>query len=300
MANALRVDVPVALDEHLTHGVSMADVDRATQLSDSECQVVLFTALATRMAAARARAAELLLARYAGVVPHGSGLAREFGAHPEAVLSSAMDELRRSIGIPASLAWQRFAASMRVDFDAWHDGTGYDIDAIAGLSAAERGMLREVMRSRLTNALRPAEWRDMETAAALGDWPVLERIAESDDVEVRLRALRLLGDMDAAGDLVVSLLTGDSHERALFAAFDLVSQYRTTAVRNALIERVRRVDAYFIVAAMTLLENFCGCEDPWNERPALFEMQDEGVSSAKLRLLLARCGGESGTQLPGE
>ncbi len=77
-------------------------------------------------------------------------------------------------------------------------------------------------------------------------------------------------------------------EEAVLGALDLVSSHATAEVRAALIERVSKVDGTFINAAMVLLEVFGGVEDPWRERPFLFEVQEQGRRGERLQQLLAR------------
>ena len=62
-----------------------------------------------------------------------------------------------------SEAYQRFIASMTVDFDKWHDGTGYDLQALAELRGQDRQDVESLLLSRAGG-----DWRDKEALAAIG------------------------------------------------------------------------------------------------------------------------------------
>lgn len=56
----------------------------------------------------------------------------------------------------------RFEQSMHIDFEKWHDGIGYDLDALRAASDEERGRIEALLLRR-----RPPEWRDIEALALL-------------------------------------------------------------------------------------------------------------------------------------
>ena len=59
-------------------------------------------------------------------------------------------------------ALERFAASMAIGYDEWHDGIGYDLTALAEASQAERGAIESLLLPRAEQ-----DWRDVEALAAL-------------------------------------------------------------------------------------------------------------------------------------
>jgi hypothetical protein len=84
----------------------------------------------------------------------------------------------------APSAFQRFLDSTVLDFDRWHDGEGYDVSALAEMSAEERLKAGELMLG------RDMTWREIEVLEALDQsvgWQAIERaLEEGDDADVRL------------------------------------------------------------------------------------------------------------------
>ncbi|CAN5402091.1 hypothetical protein BH10PLA1_BH10PLA1_15420 [soil metagenome] len=59
-----------------------------------------------------------------------------------------------------SPAYDTFRKSMKLDFDAWKEGTGYDMDAFDGMTADEKTAVVKEILARGTE--EPLDWRDME------------------------------------------------------------------------------------------------------------------------------------------
>ncbi|MBN1998898.1 hypothetical protein JW935_15165 [candidate division KSB1 bacterium] len=63
-----------------------------------------------------------------------------------------------------SKAYQRFLDSMKIGFDQWHDGTGYDLETLGRLGPEERASIEELLIGNLKQA---GDWRDVEALAGL-------------------------------------------------------------------------------------------------------------------------------------
>lgn len=252
-----------------------------------ETRALLFAHLANSKAAVRARAADGLLKLYA-TRRHRGGLARDFGSDPEAILTRYLDELRELIGEPRSEAWTRFVSSLEMNLDAWRDGTGYDLAALAAMNDLERGAIREMIATRLANKNRSADWRDLEAASALELKGSIALRADDDDPRTRLRAKEALGDSESVIAEICDTIANSRDADAVSKALDHVTNYPTDAVKQAVITRVRRVDSQFIYASMVMLEVFGGVEDAFAERPFLFQVQEQGKDGELMDQLIAR------------
>ncbi|MBX3112351.1 MAG: hypothetical protein KF857_10120 [Fimbriimonadaceae bacterium] len=85
-----------------------------------------------------------------------------------------------------SAAFKRFRDSMVMDYEKWHDGTGYDLDAIAEFDDQDRRDCEAVLVPRAGQ-----DWRDLEALERLGTPKAVEailRVRQSPDPETRLRA----------------------------------------------------------------------------------------------------------------
>lgn len=259
----------------------------AIEAPSPESRALLFANLANRVAAVRAKAAEWLLKQYA-TRRHRGGLARDFGSEPEGILMRQLDELRELIDEPKSEAWTRFVSSLEMDQDSWRDGTGYDIAALAEMKEIERGAIREMIATRLSNKNRRADWRDLEAAQALELKDAIAGRADDDDPKTRIRVKEALGETDALVAELCDTIANSNEPDAVSRALDHVSNYPTDALKQAVITRVRKVDGQFIWASMVLLEVFAGVEDAFAERPFLFEVQEEGGNGPLMERLFGR------------
>jgi hypothetical protein len=250
----------------------------------------LFAGLAASRAAWRVRAAEGLLKLFSKERSPQATLARPFGKSVDAILTPAMDELRALIDIPRSDAWAAFVASTPMDFDAWHDGRGFDLDALARMPEIEQNLVRQWLHTKLRDRQRQIELRELEAAAALGETDLLTTLTRHADPDVRLRAKELLKKPDDVANQVCRTLERSRSEDEVLRVLDLVSSYATPAVKAALTKRVRKVDTTFINSAMVLLEVFGGVADAWSERPFLFRIQSEGRRGPLIKELLNRIG----------
>ena len=59
--------------------------------------------------------------------------------------------------------YERFRRSMDIGFEEWHDGIGYDLDALAEATPEDRTAIETLLVPRAGN-----DWRDVEALAALG------------------------------------------------------------------------------------------------------------------------------------
>lgn len=258
----------------------------AADPSDLAARKALFAYLASGRAAIRAKAAQSLLDRFAADKRLRGGLARDFGSEPNAVLTPLLDELREATGTPKSEAWARFLRSTVIGLDEWRDGIGYDLAALEAMTDEERAIIRQWLRTRLTDGNHTIDWRELEAAGALDDTELLESLQKHADGSVRLKVAQLLGAAGAEEDEICRALSGKSGN--VSRALDLVSEYPTARVKKALVARVRKVDDHFIYAAMVLLEVFGKVADSWDERPFLFRVQEEGAGGPLMKELLSR------------
>ena len=132
-------------------------------------------------------------------------------------------------------ALARFEASMVMDFDKWHDGIGYDLDAIAQATPDERAAIEKLLVPRATS-----DWRDVEALAALdtpGARKALEHALRSGSSEIRLAVSRhaphLVPDAKRTASLVRAL-EGAELGGGLSQAIDEAAAYHPPKVVDAL------------------------------------------------------------------
>lgn len=263
---------------------TLMSVETAELGGDAEA---LFSCLAARPAAVRAKAVETLLRMRAPGQRTRGGLARDFGYDPDAVIKPLFVELAGVIGWQPSPAWSKFLASLTIGLDEWRDGIGYDVASFAAMHPEERGMIRQWLRTRLTDVGHMIEWRELEAANALGDSEVLRSLADHHARDVRLRVQSLLGNSADIEAELCGVLREANDRGEIVRAEMLIPSHPTAAVKAALLDRLAKNDSYFVTLAMTMLEVFEGA-DGWAERPLLFRIQEQGAEGPLMQQFLER------------
>lgn len=212
-----------------------------------------------------------------------------------------MDAIRERANPPPSLpsipshtlALARFFDSMRMDYDKWHDGIGYDLDALNAVESRERAAIETSLIHQ-----SPMDWRAVEALAML-DTPraraALRRVFEHGDAQERAAVLRhapALVDNDARSVALVDALKTAQFFGALSQTLDLVADYHPPAVVEALFQGLtqREGDVAVHFAAM-LLYIHGRADEPFDmaKRPFFlrFNTDDERARAQAVRDLRA-------------
>lgn len=175
------------------------------------------------------------------------------------------------------IAHQRFLDSMVLDFDAWHDGIGYDLEALSELDEDDRGAIEATLLARDCE-----DWRDVEALAALATPRAMEALrgcARSRRDEVGLRAARLLaaaGDPPLDEDAVIEHVRG-AEPGGLDALFDEVERLPTERVKRALLELARvgpQVVRCHAAAELYYLAGKASERFDWDHRPFFLRFEE--------------------------
>ncbi len=134
--------------------------------------------------------------------------------------------------------YQRFLDSMKIDYMKWHDGIGYDLDALRQLSPAERQKAEAVLL-----ATGCEDWRDVEALSELGTERALAALRSalaSHRYEVRIAAARALAQQGLLGEdeiesLLVKTLPDVTILNGMVSTLRLVEDHPTLAVRRTLL-----------------------------------------------------------------
>jgi hypothetical protein len=172
-----------------------------------------------------------------------------------------------------SEAYQLFLDSMIIGFDQWHDGTGYDLEALGRLGPVERASIEKLLIKNLEEA---GDWRDVQALAALGTTSARAAVDEARfhrNTKVRNYALRIVIDTLNPEDSTEEDVT-ELEEQVIQAVkhgdFELAERMPTMRVKRALLECAREADSDTRVSAAALLLYLCGqAPEPfdWSQRP---------------------------------
>jgi hypothetical protein len=191
---------------------------------------------------------------------------------------------------------QRFYASMVMDYEKWHDGIGYDLDAIEEMT---EGQVREVEAKLIRH--QPRDWRDIEALACI-DSPAARKEVEaaltSSDAKVRAEAMRHAGDKadpKVRERKLIQSLQKDDLYGGLSEAIDEVEEFHPPAVIEQLFRGALNRDGEAAVHFAALLLFLHGkAKEPfdWDHRPFFlrFNTDDRAERRAVFRGLCERVG----------
>ncbi len=183
-------------------------------------------------------------------------------------------------GTPGPLtALQRFEKSMVINFEKWHDGVGYDIEALKSASPTE---LRAIEQMLLNHS--PRDWRDIEALAQINTEKARETIKKAikdPDPAVRVAVTRFAPDLVLDSERsrsIIDALQNSEVFSGLSQVLDDVEQYHPQEVKEALIAGLltRKGDVAVLFAAM-LFYVFGKAKEPFDmvQRPFFLRFNTE-------------------------
>lgn len=145
----------------------------------------------------------------------------------------------RSLNKPntsASPALEQFLQSMHIGFIEWHDGIGYDLDALKELEPQELRDVETLLISR-----KNMDWRDVEALAALNTHDTIDALKEclhSNNNDVKLFAVKHLKEMnvvDSIDDVIVETLPETKIGDGLSYALSLAEKYPSERIKQKIL-----------------------------------------------------------------
>jgi hypothetical protein len=220
--------------------------------------------------------------------------ASEPGPAPDPVPARAFAPKTSPVQTTGADRVERFRASMALDYDAWKEGTGYDLSLLHGASPADRAAIESLLLARTP----PEDWRDIEALAAL-DTPrareVLQATLADPRPAVRLAVHRfapeLLSEQRRAESLVQALATAVTFG-GLTETLAEVEQFHPPPVITALLRGLVERDGPTAVHLAAMLYYLHGQADSafdWTHRPFFlrFHTDDPGERETVVRELCA-------------
>jgi hypothetical protein len=174
---------------------------------------------------------------------------------------------------------QRFEKSMVINYEKWHDGVGYDIDAIKLVSPTERRTIEQMLIHH-----SPCDWRDIEALAAIGTKNAHEAIKSAikdPNPAVRVAVTRFAPTLITNNERSQSIIEALQHAEiftGLSQVLDDIEQYHPREVKEALIAGLlsRKGDIAVLFAAV--LFYLCGAaKEPFDmkQRPFFLRFNTE-------------------------
>jgi hypothetical protein len=203
-----------------------------------------------------------------------------------------------------SAALERFMASTSIDYEAWHDGVGYDLEALRELKGDDQAKAERFLLDRAGT-----DWRDLEALLAIGTKTGRDAVVEqlrTGRLEQRLWAARYLADdrslaADREAAVVAGLAEGVFYG-GLSVALDLATEVRTPAMIEALFRAALRDEgeaAVHAAARLAFIHGKAKEEFDYELRPLFlkFNTDDRGERTRAFKELCQLCGVEPGPYL---
>jgi hypothetical protein len=149
--------------------------------------------------------------------------------------------LRRH-GEPSAAA-KKFLASLQLTYDQWHDGDGYDLEALGEVSESECAVIEQILIDH-----QPRDWRDIEALALFDSGEARQAIAAAlnhSDPKVRREAKRHLPqkqDLAKRKALLIQTLNTRGLYDGLSEAIDEAAEFHPPAVIDALLKGALKRD----------------------------------------------------------
>jgi len=174
---------------------------------------------------------------------------------------------------------QRFEESMKIGFEEWHDGIGYDIAVLRIASQKELDMIEQILINH-----NPRDWRDIEALAQINTKCAREIIKEAikdSNPIVRIAVIRFAPDLITDNERSQSIIHALQNTE-IFSGFsnvlNEVERYHPEEVKETLIKGLlnRTGDVAVHFAAM-LFYLFGKAKEPfeWEQRPFFLRFNTE-------------------------
>jgi len=173
----------------------------------------------------------------------------------------------------------RFRRSMAMDHGKWHDGIGYDLDALAEASPDERSTIENLLIHR-----DAPDWYDVEALAALdsdGAHETLREWGNNAHIAVRIAVARfaagIIGD-DVRTDILVDAIEHAEFYGGLTQALLEVETFHPPAIIQTLLRATEHRDgdvATHLAAMLLYLHGKAAEPFDWDHRPFLLRFNSD-------------------------
>jgi hypothetical protein len=196
-------------------------------------------------------------------------------------------------------AFHLFTSSMIIDYEKWHDGIGYDLDALNALTPDELKSVETILIQH-----QPRDWRDIEALAHIDSNDARKAVEEalrSSDAQIRHTAMQYAGEKADVGErerLLIQSLENDEVFGGLTQAIDEVEEFHPPGVIEALFRGALHRDgeaAVHFAALLLFLHGRASEPFDWEHRPFFlrFNTTDHGERRAAFVELCERVGVDS-------
>jgi hypothetical protein len=190
----------------------------------------------------------------------------------------------------------RFERSMVMDYEKWHDGVGYDLEALKEATPDE---VVQIERLLVSHGIK--DWRDVEALAELNSpkaRALLRKALQSGDHEIAMAVISCAPDLvsdDERTKVLVAALESSRADNSLSQTLLEVEEFHPRAVVDALLRGLLKRDgetAVHFAAMLLFIHGKAKSSFEWNRRRFVlrFNTHDQNERQAAYRELCSRIG----------
>jgi HEAT repeat protein len=170
---------------------------------------------------------------------------------------------------------------MEISYVQWHDGEGYDLEALGNSTKAEQTAAVVLLGERLSST---PNWRDIEALGVINTPLARARIRLAlmqADFETRLRAAKELDDLGETVDLesvIIEALRGTDLSNGLSQAIDAAEEHPSPRIQETLLVLALNGNEDQRIQCAALALYLGGKADEafdWNHRPFFLRFGEE-------------------------
>lgn len=186
-----------------------------------------------------------------------------------------------------SKAYRVFLDSMIPNFERWHDGLGYDLEALDQLGSQEQDSIEKLLIQNLTDK---GDWRDVQALSALNTPAAREAVDRArfhKKIKARNYALRIIisaQDPENTPEELRSELEDQVVQAVMQGDYQMAESMPTMRVKKALLDSVLVIDREIRVSAVGFLLYICGkTSEPfdWDQRPFFLRFRERDSVNLK-------------------
>jgi hypothetical protein len=180
----------------------------------------------------------------------------------------------------------RFIESMNIDYEKWHDGVGYDLEALKEANNKERKAIERMLVNR-----NPLDWRDIEALSILntpGARSALKAAVLGGNNEVNMAVLRYAPELvndELKTKLIVKALKSASFYYGLRQTLEIVEEYHPKEVVRELFHGLLKREGEVAVHFAAMLFYIYGKAETsfdWDKRAFFLRFNTEKLSDRKI------------------
>ena len=187
---------------------------------------------------------------------------------------------------PNNSPMTRFIKSVKIDYEKWHDGIGYDLTALAEANREEREKIERILVNR-----NPLDWRDIEALATLDSHKArstLRYALQGGNNEVNMAILRFapeLVDDKLKTKLIIKSLKSATNFYGLLQTLYIVEKYHPTEIMSELFNGLLNREGDVAVHFAAMLFFIYGIDEtyfPWENRSFFLRFNTSNTADRKI------------------